>query len=73
MMALPSSDQALTELRVFGHNLKGTGVSFGFPDLSHLGAAIERAAKASDITEITANLLKTNAYLEYAVETLEID
>lgn len=73
MMALPFSDPALDELRVLGHNMKGTGVSFGFPDLTHLGAAIEKAAKAGDMSGLAANLVKTNAYLDYAAATLRIE
>lgn len=35
--------------RVFGHRLKGTGASYGFPRLTELGAAIERAALGGDL------------------------
>jgi HPt (histidine-containing phosphotransfer) domain-containing protein len=35
--------------RVFGHRLKGTGASYGFPRLTELGAAIERAALSGDL------------------------
>jgi HPt (histidine-containing phosphotransfer) domain-containing protein len=41
-------DGGLAELRSIGHNMKGTAGSYGFPDLTALGAAIENAAKASD-------------------------
>ncbi|MFH1914367.1 MAG: Hpt domain-containing protein [Pseudomonadota bacterium] len=36
-------------VRLFGHRLKGTGASYGFPRLSELGAAIEEAALATDL------------------------
>ena len=36
------------DLRSIGHNLKGVGGSFGFPELGELGAKIERAARAQD-------------------------
>lgn len=36
-------------VRLFGHRLKGTGASYGFPRLSELGAAIEGAALAHDL------------------------
>jgi DNA-binding response OmpR family regulator len=35
-------------LRSLGHNLKGVGASFGFPELGEIGARIERAARARD-------------------------
>ncbi|ADU64051.1 Hpt domain protein [Pseudodesulfovibrio aespoeensis Aspo-2] len=35
--------------RMFGHRLKGTGASYGFPRLTELGAAIERAALGGDL------------------------
>jgi CheY-like chemotaxis protein len=36
------------DLRSIGHNLKGVGSSYGFPELGELGAKIERAARAQD-------------------------
>jgi two-component system sensor histidine kinase/response regulator len=35
-------------IRFLSHNMKGTGSSFGFPDLTRIGAAMEQAARASD-------------------------
>ena len=32
-------------LAVLGHNLKGSGVSYGFSDLTRIGAALEQSAK----------------------------
>ncbi len=36
------------EVRVIGHNMKGTGASFGFPEISHLGASLEAAADCGE-------------------------
>jgi DNA-binding response OmpR family regulator len=36
------------ELRIIGHNLKGTAGSFGFPDLGARGAELEEAAASDD-------------------------
>ncbi|MFZ0591931.1 MAG: Hpt domain-containing protein [Bryobacteraceae bacterium] len=36
------------QVRLLGHNLKGSGGAYGFPELTEIGAAIERAAKAED-------------------------
>jgi PAS domain S-box-containing protein len=66
-------DQSLVELRTFGHNLKGTGASFGFEELTRLGAAIEGAAKASNTRLLTTHLKEAKEYVEYAAKTLGLD
>lgn len=38
-------------LETIGHNLKGNGVSFGYPELSQLGEKMEIAAKSSDLSQ----------------------
>ena len=38
--------------RVFGHQLKGTGKPYGFPDLTILGSAIEQAARRKNTPEL---------------------
>jgi signal transduction histidine kinase/HPt (histidine-containing phosphotransfer) domain-containing protein len=35
-----------------GHNMKGSGAGYGFPRVSELGARIERAAEAGDVSAI---------------------
>lgn len=35
-------------LRTIGHNLKGNGISFGFPELSRLGEELESSAQGSN-------------------------
>jgi PAS domain S-box-containing protein len=47
-----------------GHNLKGTGRSYGFPDLSDIGAALERFAEHRDREGIDKQLLRLANYLE---------
>jgi CheY-like chemotaxis protein len=37
------------ELRRIGHNLMGTGASFGFPELGTIGAKLEKASAAANI------------------------
>ncbi|MBN2103868.1 response regulator [bacterium] len=37
----------------FGHSLKGTGGSYGFPEFSKIGAAIEDAGKAGEWEKVT--------------------
>jgi HPt (histidine-containing phosphotransfer) domain-containing protein len=36
------------DVRVLGHNLKGSGGAYGFPELSEIGSRIETAAKEKD-------------------------
>ncbi|HEX4228810.1 MAG TPA: response regulator [Bryobacteraceae bacterium] len=62
--------QGMKELRVFGHNMKGTGTSFGFPELTKLGAAIEEAAKTSNTSQLANHLLKVSEYVECASQVL---
>jgi PAS domain S-box-containing protein len=62
--------QGMTELRVFGHNMKGTGTSFGFPELTKLGAAIEEAAKTSNSSQLASHLVKVSEYVECASQVL---
>jgi PAS domain S-box-containing protein len=39
-----------------GHNCKGTGEGYGFPEISRAGSAIEKAAKALDADELRESL-----------------
>ena len=38
--------------RVIGHQMKATGRPYGFPDLTTLGSAIERAATSKNTAEL---------------------
>jgi PAS domain S-box-containing protein len=48
--ALAAGDFA--SIQTIGHNCKGTGAGYGFPDISRVGAAIEQAAKASSSSDL---------------------
>src|SRR6185312_3120723 len=41
-------DENLNDIRLIGHNLKGSGGAYGFPELTGIGLAIETAAKTGD-------------------------
>ena len=41
--ALENKD--FTDLGFIGHSMKGSGASYGFPEISELGAEMEKAAK----------------------------
>ena len=47
-----------------GHNMKGTGRSYGFPDLTEIGAALERSAQHRDKDAIDKQLMRLANYLE---------
>jgi hypothetical protein len=44
--------------------MKGTGRSYGFPDLTEIGASLERSAKHRDKDAIDKQLLRLSNYLE---------
>jgi hypothetical protein len=51
-------------------NHKGTGTSYGFPDITRLGAAAERAAKESDKPEVSRQMADLFACVEAASRQL---
>jgi CheY-like chemotaxis protein len=57
-------------IRKLAHNLKGTGTSYGFPDITRLGTAIEHAAKASDKPEASREMAELFSYIESASRQL---
>jgi CheY-like chemotaxis protein len=46
----------LDPIRRFGHNLKGTGRGYGFPQIEDIGRIIEKSAAESDEAEIARQL-----------------
>jgi hypothetical protein len=52
--ALASSDFATVQ--TIGHNCKGIGVGYGFPEISSVGAAIEASAKILNADELEESL-----------------
>ena len=50
-------------LAVLGHDLKGTGASYGFPDLTRLGSAIEHSAHEADMGALGVQLAELGEYL----------
>jgi len=47
-----------------GHQLKGTGQGYGFPEITRTGAAVESAAKSANEGEIRKQILALAAYLD---------
>jgi HPt (histidine-containing phosphotransfer) domain-containing protein len=50
-------------LRKAGHNLKGTGTSYGFAELTEIGRALETAAKENDAAVVDVSLKRILSYL----------
>ena len=44
----------LAQAALLGHNLKGTGSSYGFDEITRVGTAIEECAKAGAANEVDA-------------------
>jgi HPt (histidine-containing phosphotransfer) domain-containing protein len=52
-------------LRILSHSLKGSGGSFGFPELTAFGAALERHAQRGDGAAFGAELSRLKDYLDH--------
>lgn len=59
--ALKSGD--IRAIQSIGHNLKGVGGGYGFPEISEIGAQIEACAKQNDATGIRQQLARLEDYL----------
>jgi PAS domain S-box-containing protein len=53
-------------IRVIGHNCKGIGTGYGFPEISETGAAIEKAATARDADRLELSLRQFEQCLVHA-------
>ena len=50
--------------RKLGHQWKGSGTGYGFPEITRAGAAVERAAKDADPDAVRVQLLALSSYLD---------
>lgn len=57
-------DGAFDEIRIVGHNLKGSGGAYGFPALSQIGLEIEAAAKTGDREAIQRQIERLMDFLD---------
>jgi len=64
---------AFEKLRRLSHNLKGTGASYGFPDISRLGSAIEQASKDCNLPSLSRQIAELSAFIGTASSNLKID
>jgi CheY-like chemotaxis protein len=58
-------------IRMMGHRMKGTGAGYGLVMLTHLGGALELAAKRGDASEIRGKLAEFADYLDNVVLNYE--
>ncbi|MDQ6950853.1 MAG: PAS domain S-box protein [Mariprofundales bacterium] len=68
---LSDMEQALADgdfntIRIAGHSIKGTGSSYGLPQLSALGATIETAASAEEANQLSTLLQNIDSVLTKA-------
>lgn len=61
------SDQLYTDVYKFGHNIKGTGTSYGYENLSDLGAEICSNIKDENYTNLATLLDKVGDILTEAL------
>ena len=55
---------AFDSLRIFGHNLKGSGGMYGFNEITSRGAAIESAAMNENLEDIKSHLDALEVFLK---------
>ena len=58
-------------IQVIGHKMKGTGLNYGFKDISDIGLVIETAAKEKSLEKIKVELENLKEYLEVIEITYE--
>jgi HPt (histidine-containing phosphotransfer) domain-containing protein len=54
---------SLERIRVIAHDLKGTGSSFGFPELTYWGAAMEESVLRADVPKLAEQIASVVALL----------
>ena len=61
LQSLDEEDYAA--IQRLGHNFKGSGESYGFPELTVLGSEIEQSARDQDRRQLQELAAKLNEYL----------
>ncbi len=56
-------EQQFARIAVIGHNMKGTGASFGFPALGRLAARLEQAAQKRDANALSLSISELEAHV----------
>ena len=58
------AQQDYEKIRFVGHDLKGSGSGYGFPEITAIGKALEQGAKASDLHEMQKQISVLAHYLD---------
>lgn len=66
-LQLAVNDSDFSAMQSIGHSLKGVGGGYGFAEMSEIGAAIETAAKSSQLDELKELIQRYSDYID-AVE-----
>ncbi len=61
-----------SQIRRLAHNMKGTGTSYGFPDLTRLGKLMETSAKEENAADLSTALLELSRYVQEAETQLQV-
>lgn len=51
-------------LSILSHSMRGSGASFGFPEITKFGAALENHARQSDLVSFGQELGRLKKYLD---------
>ena len=60
------ADRRFDEISRIAHRMKGTGATYGLPEVTRLGAALESAALAANAPAITNGLDQLEAVLAHS-------
>jgi HPt (histidine-containing phosphotransfer) domain-containing protein len=70
-LLLAHEQRDLETLRTLSHRMKGTGASYGFPDVSAIGAQIEAAGRASNLEAAELAIQRLRSFLDEAEQNTE--
>jgi HPt (histidine-containing phosphotransfer) domain-containing protein len=52
-------------VRGIGHTMKGAGAGYGFDEISAIGAALERFARAGDARSVSNEVIRLREFLDH--------
>ena len=52
-------------IRRMGHNMKGSGMGYGLPEMTRIGEALERAARRGDAEALRQSIADMVVYLSH--------
>lgn len=66
--ALKASD--FTVFEKIGHQLKGNGASFGFPEIGDIGASLEQAGKTKNAAEAASLVTSLEDFVQSKLQSI---